>query len=127
LKALRFLNNTTKHKSIVFILSDFADAGYHDALRVAARRHDVIGVQVFDRRDEQLPKAGLLHVRDAETGKMIWLNTNDAYTRFKYNQQFIRILEDAKVVFRNAGADLLQLATGEDYVKKLQEFFRRRA
>jgi len=96
-------------------------------LRVAARRHDVIGVQVFDRRDEQLPKAGLLHVRDAETGKMIWLNTNDAYTRFKYNQQFTRILEDAKVVFRNAGADLLQLATGEDYVKKLQEFFRRRA
>jgi len=127
LKALRFLNNTTKHKSIVFILSDFADAGYHDALRVAARRHDVIGVQVFDRRDDQLPKAGLLHVRDAETGKMIWLNTNDAYTRFKYNQQFTRILEDAKVVFRNAGADLLQLATGEDYVKKLQEFFRRRA
>jgi uncharacterized protein (DUF58 family) len=127
LKALRFLNNTTKHKSIVFILSDFADAGYHDALRVAARRHDVVGVQVFDRRDEQLPKAGLLQVRDAETGKMIWLNTNDAYTRFKYNQQFIRILEDAKVVFRNAGADLLQLATGEDYVKKLQGFFRRRA
>jgi uncharacterized protein (DUF58 family) len=127
LKALRFLNNTTKHKSIVFILSDFADAGYHDALRVAARRHDVIGVQVFDRRDEQLPRAGLLQVRDAETGKMVWLNTNDSYTRFKYNQQFIRILEDAKVVFRNAGADLLQLATGEDYVKKLQEFFRRRA
>src|SRR3954452_7682610 len=62
LKALRFLNNTTKHKSIVFILSDFADAGYHDALRVAARRHDVIGVQVFDRRDEELPKAGLLQV-----------------------------------------------------------------
>ncbi len=126
-KALRFLNNTTKHKSIVFILSDFADSGYHDALRVAAKRHDVIGVQVFDKCDEKLPQVGLLQVRDAETGKMVWLNTNDAYTRVKYNQQFIKILEDAKLVFRNAGADLLQLATGEDYVKKLQEFFIRRA
>jgi len=126
-KALGFLNNTTKHKSIVFILSDFADAGYHDALRVAAKRHDVIGVQVYDKRDEQLPRVGLLEVRDAETGKTVWLNTNDAYTRHKYNQQFIKILDDAKQVFKNAGADLMQLATGEDYVKKLQEFFRRRA
>src|SRR6476620_3436280 len=125
--ALRFLNNTTKHKSIVFILSDFADAGYHDALRVAAKRHDVIGVQVYDRRDEKLPPVGLLQVRDAETGKMVWLNTNDPYTRHKYNQQFIKILEDAKLAFRNAGADLMQLATGEYYVKKLQEFFMRRA
>jgi uncharacterized protein (DUF58 family) len=126
-KALRFLNNTTKHKSIVFILSDFADACYHDALRVAAKRHDVIGVQVYDKRDEKLPQVGLLQVRDAETGRMVWLNTNDTYTRHKYNQQFVKILEDTKLVFRNAGADLMQLATGEDYVKKLQQFFIRRA
>lgn len=126
-KALRFLNNTTKHKSIVFILSDFADAGYHDALRVAAKRHDVIGVQVYDKSDEQLPRVGLLQVRDAETGKMVWLNTNDPYTRHRYNHQFVKILDDAKQVFKNAGADLMQLATGEDYVKKLQQFFMRRA
>jgi uncharacterized protein (DUF58 family) len=96
LKALRFLNNTTRHKSIVFVLSDFADAGYHEALRVAANRHDVIGVQVFDKRDEQLPEAGLMQLRDAETGKMVVLNTNDPFTRFKYSQQFQKILEDAK-------------------------------
>src|SRR5215217_1159230 len=71
LKALQFLNNTTRHKSIVFLLSDFADAGYHDGLRVAAKRHDVIGVQVYDQRDEQLPKAGLMQLRDAETGNMV--------------------------------------------------------
>ncbi|MCW3115663.1 MAG: hypothetical protein JWR18_4059, partial [Segetibacter sp.] len=69
LKALQFLNATTRHKSIVFVLSDFADAGYHDTLRVAAKRHDVIGVQVYDKRDEQLPQAGLMNLRDAETGK----------------------------------------------------------
>lgn len=126
-KALQFLNRTTKHKSIVFILSDFADAGYHDALRVAAKRHDVIGVQVYDPKDENLPKVGLLQVRDAETGNMLWLDTSDPYIRQRYNSQFHKIMDDAKMVFRNSGADLMQIATGEDYVKKLQEFFIRRA
>ena len=126
-KALQFLNRTTKHKSIVFILSDFADAGYNDALRVAAKRHDVIGVQMYDARDEQLPKVGLLQVYDAETGNTVWLNTSDPYIRQRYNNQFNKIMDDAKLTFRAAGADLMQVATGEDYVKKLQEFFIRRA
>lgn len=127
LKALRFLNNTTRHKSIVFILSDFADAGYKETLRIAARRHDVIGVQVYDKRDEQLPQAGLMQLRDSETGNMVLLNTNDAYTRLKYSQQFQKILHDAKDAFTKAGADLLQVSTGQDYVKLLQQFFIRRA
>ena len=126
-KALQFLNNTTRHKSIVFLLSDFVDGGYKDILRVAAKRHDVIGVQVYDRRDEQLPKAGLMQLRDAETGKLSWIDTSDNFTREKYRQQFQRIIDDAKNTFKNAGADLLQLATGQDYVKALQEFFIRRA
>lgn len=125
-KALQILNNTTRHKSIVFILSDFADAGYHEALRIAAKRHDVIGIQVYDKRDEQLPNAGIISVRDAETGKMILLDTSDAYIRAQYQQQFKRIREDARNVFFNAGASLIQLATGEDYVKKLQQFFKER-
>lgn len=127
LKALQFLNNTTRHKSIVFVLSDFADAGYHETLRIAAKRHDVIGVQVYDKRDDQLPPVGLMQLRDAETGKMVLLDTNDPYTRFKYNEQFQKVLEDAKNAFRKAGADLLQISTGQDYVKILQQFFIRRA
>lgn len=127
LKALQFLNNTTRHKSIVFVMSDFADAGYHDTLRVAAKRHDVVGVQVFDKRDEQLPAVGLIQLRDAETGNMVLLDTNDGYSRYKYTQQFLKVLEDAKIAFRKAGADLLQVSTGEDYVKILQQFFIRRA
>jgi len=127
LKALQFLNNTTRHKSIVFVLSDFADAGYKETLRIAARRHDVIGVQVYDKRDEQLPQAGLMQLRDAETGKMVLLDTNDAYTRIKYSQQFQKILNDAKDAFTKAGADILQVSTGQDYVKLLQQFFIRRA
>ena len=126
-KALRFLNNTTRHKSIVFVLSDFADAGYSDALRVASKRHDVVGVQVYDKRDEQLPPIGLMQVKDLETGKILLLDTNDPFTRQKYSEQFQQVLHDAKTAFRSAGADLMQVSTGDDYVKLLQQFFIRRA
>jgi uncharacterized protein (DUF58 family) len=126
-KALQFLNSITKHKSIVFILSDFADAGYKQALRTAAKRHDVIGVQVYDRRDEQLPDIGLVQVMDPETGRAVWLDTSDKFTRTQYNKQFTQVMDDARITFRNAGADLMQVATGGDYVKALQQFFIRRA
>ncbi len=126
-KAVGYLNSVTRHKSIVFILSDFADAGYEQALKVAARRHDIIGVQVHDKRDIELPKIGLIQLRDAETGKTVLMNTNNPLARQEYNRQFMKIQEDARRNFRLAGADLIQLATGDDYVKALQEFFMKRA
>ncbi|MDB5191805.1 MAG: hypothetical protein JWQ96_1368 [Segetibacter sp.] len=125
-KALRFLNNTTRHKSIVFVLSDFADAGFQDALRVASKRNDVVGIQVYDQRDENLPAVGMMQLIDSETGKTVLLDTNDAFTRYRYNLQFKKVLEDAKQSFKSAGADLLQISTGQDYVKFLQQFFIRR-
>lgn len=126
-KALQFLNKVTKHKSIVFILSDFADAGYHEALRIAAKRHDVIGIHVYDVRDEKLPAKGLIQMQDAETGEIVWIDTNSAVSRQMYAQQFMRIVYDAQQTFKTAGADLVQIATGQDYVKILQQFFIRRA
>ena len=126
-KAIGYLNNVTKHKSIVFILSDFADAGYNQTLKIAARRHDIIGVQVYDRRDKDLPKIGLIQVQDAETGEMILINTNDNLTQYNYHKQYKQIQEEAIQNFRMAGADLIQIATGDDYVKALQVFFTKRA
>jgi uncharacterized protein (DUF58 family) len=126
-KALQYLNRITRHKSIVFVLSDFADEGYHEALRVASKKHDVIGIQVFDKNDDILPDIGLIQVQDAETGKSVWLDTSDTTTKYYYKQQFEKIQNDAKQVFRTAGADLLQIATGQDYVKILQQFFIKRA
>ncbi len=126
-KAIGYLNRVTKHKSIVFVLSDFADAGYEQTLKVAARRHDIIGIQVHDKGDINLPKMGLLQLQDSETGRTILLNTQDVLTRSEYNRQFQKIQEDARQMFRLAGADLIQLATGDDYVKALQQFFMKRA
>ena len=125
-KAIGYLNKVTRHKSIVFILSDFADAGYEQTLKIASRRHDIIGIQVYDRRDKELPKIGLVQVQDAETGETMLMNTRSSVTQYHYNRQYKKIQEDAKQNFRMAGSDLVQLATGDDYVKALQEFFMKR-
>jgi uncharacterized protein (DUF58 family) len=122
-KALRYFNNSTKQKSIAFILSDFLDANYEDALRIAGKKHDVIGLKIYDRMDRQLPNAGLLQVQDAETGKTKWVDSSNGFVRYSYEQEFFRVTDYATQAFKKAGSDLLHIQTNEDYVKVLQKFF----
>ena len=122
-KALRFFNNSTKQKSIAFVLSDFLDANYEHALRIAAKKHDVIGVKLYDQMDMQLPNAGLLVARDAESGEMKWVDSANETVRHQYQQEFFRVAAYATEVFKKAGCDLLHIRTGDDYVKVLQRFF----
>lgn len=121
--ALRYFNNSTKQKSIAFILSDFIDANYEDALRIAAKKHDVVGIKVYDRMDMKLPDAGLMQIQDAETGKRRWIDSSSEFVRESYQQEFFRITEYSTQTFKKAGSDLLHLQTGDDYVKVLQRFF----
>jgi uncharacterized protein (DUF58 family) len=122
-KALRFFNNSTKQKSIAFVLSDFLDANYEDALRIAGKKHDVIGIKLYDKMDQQLPNAGLIQAADLETGKTKWVDTSDGFVRHQYEQEFFRVTEYSTQVFKKAGCDLLHVKTDEDYVKILQRFF----
>jgi uncharacterized protein (DUF58 family) len=121
--ALKFFRNSTRQQSIAFILSDFLDANYEDALKVTAKKHDVIGIKVYDRMDMELPKIGLVQVRDSESRKTRWVDTNNAFVRQQYQQEFFRVTEYSTNVFKKAGCDLLHLRTGDDYVKVLQRFF----
>jgi uncharacterized protein (DUF58 family) len=122
-KALRYFNNSTRQKSIAFILSDFLDSNYEDALRIAGKKHDVIGVKLYDKMDMQLPNAGLIQVEDAESGENKWVDTSSDYVRYSYQQEFFRVTEYSTQVFKKAGCDLLHIRTNEDYVKILQRFF----
>src|SRR4051812_8180552 len=121
--ALRYFQNTTRQKSIAFILSDFIDANYQDALRVAANKHDIIGVKLYDKMDRQLPELGLLRVEDAETGRQTWIDSNSPFVRFEYEKEFFRVTDYCIETFKKAGSDLLHIRTDEDYVKVLQRFF----
>jgi uncharacterized protein (DUF58 family) len=126
-ETLRFFNNATKKRSIVFMLSDFLSSNYQDALNIAAKRHDVVGVQVYDQRDKELPPVGLIQVADAETGGTQWIDTNDRRVRQYYEQQFLQHSQYCKNAFMKSGAELVSVRTDEDYVKALQTFFLNRA
>ena len=125
-EAIKYFNNTTRQKSIAFILSDFLATGYDNDLKVIGKKHDVIGVKVYDRMDMQLPAAGLLQIKDAETGKVKWIDSDDAMVRHNYRQHFFTQTDLAKNYFLKAGADLLHVRTDNDYVKILQQFFLKR-
>ena len=125
-EAVRFFNNAVKQKSIAFILSDFMVEQYDDPLRVAGNRHDVIGIKVYDKMDMDLPEIGITQVRDAETGRTQWIDTNDKMVQYNYHEQFVLNEEACRLSFLKSGADLLYLRTDEDYVKVLQKFFLKR-
>lgn len=122
-EAIRFFNNSIRQKSIAFILSDFVDEKFDEALKVAGKKHDITGIKVYDKMDMQLPEAGLLEVEDAETGAFQWIDTNDYLVRNNYQQKFFSATENCKTVFLKAGCDLLHIRTDEDYVKVLKKFF----
>ena len=121
--ALKFFRNSTRQKSIAFILSDFLDGNYEDALKVTGKKHDVIGIKVYDKMDMELPKAGLLQVQDAETGKTKWVDTNNSSVRKHYQDEFFSVTAYATEIFKKSGSDLLHIRTGDDYVKVLRRFF----
>ncbi|MFN4285252.1 MAG: DUF58 domain-containing protein [Lacibacter sp.] len=122
-EAIRRFNNLQKRRCICFFISDFLGTGFETALRSLSARHDVIGIRVYDRLDRELPVAGLLHVADAETGAPRVLDTQNALVRYEYEEDFHRHTAWLQNLFHKAGADLLHLQTGEDYVKVLQKFF----
>lgn len=125
-EAIRYFNNTTRQKSIAFLLSDFLDSGYQKDLKVIGKRHDVIGIKVYDKMDMNLPDLGLLQMKDAESGNTKWIDTSDAMVRHNYQQHFLKESDACKSNFRKAGAELLHVRTDEDYIKILQQFFLRR-
>ena len=122
-EAIRFFNHAARQKAIVFLLSDFLDANFDDALKVAGKKHDLIGIKVYDRMDMQLPQIGMIEAEDSETGGRYWVDTDDYLVRTNYQQYFFEQTEQCKSIFQKAGCDLLHLRTDEDYVKILQRFF----
>jgi uncharacterized protein (DUF58 family) len=121
--ALKMFNNTNKQKSIAFVLSDFLDTGYADALRVASSRHDLIGIKIWDKLDLYLPKVGLLRIEDPETGDIHFIDSSSRKVRKEHQKEFFRITDYANSIFKKSGAHLLHVRTDEDYVKVLQGFF----
>ncbi len=124
---LRYFTDALKKRTTTFLISDFIDEhDYYTALSVASNKHDVIGVQIYDKRDEQLPNIGLVQVKDLETGTMRWLNTSSASVRKAYGKWWYDRQQSMTNTLNKCGVDLASIATNEDYVKSLMNLFQRR-
>lgn len=124
--ALEYLNQVQKKKSITFLMSDFISEPYEQQLQLAARKHDLVGIQIYDKHDRELPQAGLVQLMDAESGIMQWVDTDDKSVRGQYANSFDQHQKYCIQAFRKSGAQLLDIRTDADYVKSLQTFFKAR-
>lgn len=125
-KSLEYLNNVIKKRSIVFILSDFITGPYETPLRISAKRHDVIGIHIYDRSEYQLPDVGLLKIKDMESGKTSLIDTSSRQVRREYEQYFAQKAKTFKQLFSKMGLDTMEVQVREDYVKVLRNFFKKR-
>lgn len=125
-QALKYLTNIMKKKSICFVLSDFMDKNFQNALNIASKKHDIIGIKIFDDLETQIPDIGLLQVHDAESGKKIWIDTSSTDVRKQYATNYLAHADYAKNAFLKSGADLQFINTKDDYVKKLITMFNKR-
>jgi len=125
--ALEYLNSLIKKRCICFVLSDFLSKDYEAPLRIAKRRHDVVGIHIIDPREEVLPNVGLIRAVDAETGTTRWIDSSRKKVRQQYSDWFQNHMTYFKNTFIKSGADAVTIRTNESYVNKLLEFFKRRS
>ena len=124
--ALEFLSGVMKKKAIVFMMSDFMDSGYEKTLRIVAKKHDLTGIRIYDRYEENMPNIGLVPMLDNETGQMAWVNTQSASVRKAYANQYRSMVGEFENLFHKNGAGTLHSRLDESYVKKLLNYFKSR-
>jgi len=125
-QALRYFTNAIKKKSIAFVISDFMDSGFSDALKIASGKHDVIALRIYDKRERELPDMGLIKVKDAESGKMMWLDTSSKSVRNHYYAAVREREQMVKDIFMRSGVDTASIATDESYIGPLTTLFKSR-
>ncbi|NVJ88084.1 MAG: DUF58 domain-containing protein [Flavobacteriaceae bacterium] len=123
-EALRFLSSVLKKRAIVFMLSDFMDDDYEKTLKIAANKHDVTGIRVYDKHDEEIPNLGMVPMLDAETGNVILTNTSSRSVRNRYKANALRLSDYFENTFKRGGAGTINTRVDESYVMKLLGYFK---
>jgi uncharacterized protein (DUF58 family) len=123
-EGLRYLTSAIKKRSTAFLISDFLDRGYDDALKIAAKKHDVIAVRLYDPREAELVPAGLVRAVDAETGEAAWVDSSDRRLLDHYARWWREQSEQRQRLFRRSGVDSIDIRIDQSYVNPLVAFFR---
>ena len=127
-EALRYFTNAIKKKCTAFLISDFIDdhTDLEKALSVANSKHDVVAIRIYDNREQELPAIGMIKMKDAETGRYVWINSSDRSTREIYKKWWYSQTERLRIIFTRCGVDMALVNTREDYVKSLMNLFKKR-
>lgn len=126
--ALRFLTNAIKKRSTSFLISDMIDNhDYLQSLQIASKKHDLASIQVYDRRDAEIPNVGLIKMRDLENGLEGWIDTSSKKVRKMYAKAWYDRQQWISGAMARSGVDMASISTDEDFVKALLGLFRRRA
>lgn len=127
-RALRFLTHAIKKRTAAFLISDMIDThDYTQSLMIASRKHDLVTLQVYDKRDCEMPNIGLVKMRDLETGETAWIDTSSKSVRKTYAKAWYDRQQWITSVMTKSGVDMTSIATDEDFVKALLGMFRRRS
>ena len=124
--ALEYFNSVIKKRSVCFILSDFISKSFKKPLQIANKKHDIVGLHIYDQREKNIPNIGLIPIQDAENGDIILLDTTSKKIRENYNKEKTLQIKKINTMLSSIGVDLINLATGEDYVVPLMNFFKNR-
>ena len=125
-KALEYFNRVTKKRSICFLLSDFFDSDFFEPVKLSAKRHDLVAVNILDSRELEIPNVGLLSLQDSEEDNEILVDSSDRKFRRNFKNKQLSRLETLKKELSLCGADYIQLLTQEDIISPLINFFKNR-
>ncbi len=126
-QALQYLTNAIKKRCTAFLISDFVSpVNYEEPAIIANKKHDLVGIHVYDERDKELPDVGLMKLRDAETGESMWVDTSSQKVRMMYKDYKVERYLNLQKVIARSGMDCVDIETQQDYVKALLSLFRRR-
>ena len=122
--ALKFLSSVIKKRAIVFMLSDFMDDDYEKTLKITGKKHDLTGIRVYDKYDEEIPNLGMVPMLDAETSRVQLVNTAAKSVRMRYKANATQIREYYINMFKKSGSGTINIRVDESYVKKLLGYFK---
>ena len=125
-EALRYLSNAIKKRCTCFVFSDYLDEGYEDALKMANKKHDIIGIRIYDPMEQELPNVGLIKMKDSESNQEFWVDTSDKKVRLDYRTRQQQLNYYFKNTFSKSGVDMIEIRVDESYMKALRVFFRKR-
>lgn len=124
--ALEYMMHVFKKKSLAFLFSDFSDDFDDKLLKIASKKHQLLGLRIYDEKDNEIPDVGYAFFRDIETGKQIWVNTSSKRWRYNYAESQKQKIKDIKDAFEKSSASFVEVKAEDDYTRLLYNYFQKR-